>query len=162
MTVKVEETPVTLRLARPEDLPEVHRMLIALAAQAGAVATITPDMLDQIALQGRAARLVVALRPDSPQRHPVGYALVLVTRNMIAGAKWGFVEQLYVQVPDRKRGIARALVAAARAEATRAGCKGVTVATRPENDGAALVFRASGLWETADEPDFAPDHAATV
>jgi GNAT superfamily N-acetyltransferase len=155
MSLSSTDTPVTLRLARPEDLPEVHRMLIALAAQAGDAATITPTMLDRIALQGRAARLLVALRPDSPQRHPVGYALMLLTRNMIAGANWGFVEQLYVQVPDRKRGIARALVAAARAEAAQAGCKGVTVATRPECDGAALVFRASGLWETADEPEFA-------
>ncbi|MFN5997800.1 MAG: GNAT family N-acetyltransferase [Paracoccaceae bacterium] len=155
MSVMTDETPVTLRLARPEDLPEVHRMLIALTAQAGEAATITPHMLDRIALQGQTARLVVALRPDSPQRHPVGYALMLMTRNMIAGAKWGFVEQLYVQVPDRKRGIARALIAAARAEATQAGCKGVTVATRPECDGAALVFRASGLWETADAPDYA-------
>jgi GNAT superfamily N-acetyltransferase len=155
MSVRTDETPVTLRLARPEDLPEVHRMLIALAAHAGAEATITPQMLDRIALQGRAARLVVALRQDSPQRHPVGFALLLMARNMIAGANWGFVEQLYVQVPDRKRGIARALIAAARAEATQAGCKGLTVATRPECDGAALVFRASGLWETADAPDYA-------
>ena len=155
MSVVTLETPVIVRPARAEDLPEVHRMLIALAAQAGEAATITPQMLDRIALRGRAARLLVAVRPDSPQRHPVGYALMLVNRNMVAGANWGFVEQLYVQVPDRKRGIAGALVAAARAEAALAGCEGVTVATRPECDGAALVFRASGLWDQVEEPDFA-------
>jgi GNAT superfamily N-acetyltransferase len=146
---------VTIRPARAEDLPEVHRMLIALAAQAGEAATITPRMLESIALQGRAARLLVAVRPDSPQRHPVGYALMLVSRNMVAGAPWGFVEQLYVQVPDRGRGIARALIAAARAEAVRSGCEGVTVATRPDCDGAALVFRATNPWDGLADADYA-------
>jgi GNAT superfamily N-acetyltransferase len=146
---------VTVRLAKPDDLPEVHRMLIALAMQAGETVTITPRLLDRIALEGRAARLLVALRPDSPQRHPVGYALMLVRRNMVAGANWGFVEQLYVQAPDRGRGIARTLMAAARAEAAQAGCEGITVATRPDCDGASLVFRASGLWEMPEEPEFA-------
>jgi predicted N-acetyltransferase YhbS len=147
--------PVTIRSARAEDLPEVHRMLITLAAQAGEAATITPRMLDSIALQGHAARLLVAVRPDSPQRHPVGYLLMLVSRNMVADAPWGFVEQLYVQVPDRGRGIARALIAAARAEAVQSGCEGVTVASRPDCDGAALVFRATDPWAELAEPDYA-------
>ena len=38
--------------------------------------TITPRVLARIALDGPAARLLVAHRPDSPQRHPVGYALM--------------------------------------------------------------------------------------
>ncbi len=147
--------PVTIRLARREDLPEVHRMLIALAARFGERASITPPVLERIALQGRTARLLVAVRSDSPQRHPVGYALMLVGRNMVAGADWGFVEQLYVQDPDRRRGIAGSLVLAARAEATQAGCQGVTVASRPACDGAALEFRARGAGRAAKEPDFA-------
>ncbi|MBL9050014.1 MAG: GNAT family N-acetyltransferase [Tabrizicola sp.] len=147
--------PVTVRPATPEDLPEVHRMLIALAAQHGIAAAITPRALEQIALQGRAARLLVALRPDSPQRHPVGYALMLVARNMVAGAKWGFVEQLYVQAPDRGRGIGRALLAEARVEAARAGCEGVTVSTRPETDGASLAWRVLGL--DSPEPRYAAE-----
>lgn len=146
--------PVTVRPAVPEDLPEVHRMLIALAAQHGEQATITPRLLDRIALQGPAARLLVAVRADSPQRHPVGYVLLLVARNMVAEAQWGRIEQLFVQEPDRKRGIGRALVAAARAEAAKAGSAGVTVATRPENDGAALAYRARGLDQ---EPRFAAE-----
>ena len=149
-------SPVTTRLATPEDLPEVHRMLIALAAQAGAPATITPRVLSRIALEGRAARLLVALRPDSPQRHPVGYVLLLMGRNMVAGADWGVIEQVYVQEPDRRRGIGRALVAAARDEAAKAGCEGVTVSSRPETGGPALAWRAQGL----DLPDPEPRYAA--
>jgi GNAT superfamily N-acetyltransferase len=145
---------VTTRLAAPEDLPEVHRMLIALAAQTGVPARITPPVLARIALEGRAARLLVAHRTDSPQRHPVGFALMLVGRNMVAGTDWGVVEQLYVQEPDRGRGIGRALLAAARKEAAEAGCDGVTVSSRPETDGSALVWRALGLDQ---EPRFAAE-----
>lgn len=146
---------VTVRPATADDLPEVHRMLIALAAQAGRPVTITPRVLARIALEGPAARLFVAQRDDSPQRHPVGYVLMLVGRNMVARADWGFVEQLYVQEPDRKRGIGAALLHAARAEAARAGCEGVTLSTRPETDGSALGWRALGM-ETI-EPRYAAE-----
>lgn len=146
---------VTTRLATEADLPETHRMLIALAAQAGRPTTITPRVLARIALEGPAARLLVAHRRDSPQRHPVGFALMLVERNMVAGAEWGFVEQLYVQEPDRGRGIGRALLAAARELAAGAGCEGVTVSSTPETDGSALVWRALGV--DALEPRFAAE-----
>ena len=135
---------VSTRLATPDDLPEVHRMLIALAAQCRAAARITPAVLARIA-EGPAARLLVAHRIDSPQRHPVGFALMLVERNMVAGADWGFVEQLYVQEPDRGRGIGRALLAAARDMAAAAGCEGVTVSSRPKTDGSALAWRAQAV-----------------
>ncbi|MBL9072215.1 GNAT family N-acetyltransferase [Tabrizicola sp.] len=149
----IPTSPVTTRPATAGDLPEVHRMLIALAARHGMPATITPRVLARIALEGRAARLLVALRADSPQRHPVGFVLLILGRNMVAGADWGVVEELYVQEPDRGRGIGRALLAAARAAAADAGCEGLTISTRPETDGAALVWRALG-------PDREPRFAA--
>ncbi len=148
---------VTVRLATEADLPETHRMLIALAAQSGLPTAITPPVLARIALEGRAARLLVAHRTDSPQRHPVGYVLLLMGRNMVAGADWGVVEQLFVQEPDRKRGIGQALLAAARDQATRAGCEGVTVSTRPETAGSALAWRALGLDMPEAEPRFAAE-----
>jgi GNAT superfamily N-acetyltransferase len=157
MPPKTLDRPATIRLARPEDLPEVHRMMIALAATHGEAATITPRVLERIALQGRAARLIVAMLPDSPQRHPVGYALVILSRNMVANAEWGFVEQLYVQEPDRKSGIGRALLAAARAEAVKAGCAGLTISTRPESDSAVLAYRATATFDPPSEPRFAAE-----
>ena len=149
-------TTVTTRLATPEDLPEVHRMLIALTAQDGAAPRITPPLLARIALEGRAARLLVAHRTDSPQRHPVGFALLVVGRNMVTGTTWGVIEQVYVQEPDRGRGIGRVLLAAARETAAEAGCQGVTVSSRPETDGAALAWRARGL-DMTEEPRFAAE-----
>ena len=144
----------TIRLAVPDDLPEVHRMLIALAAQHDQSARVTPPVLARIAQKGPAARLIVAHRVDSPQRHPVGYALVLIGWNGIAGADWAVVEQLYVQEPDRGRGIGQSLLAAARAQALAAGCAGVTVSSSPELDGSALVWRALGPDQ---EPRFAAE-----
>ena len=132
-------------------------MMIALAAGQGEGTTITPDVLARIALEGRAARLLVAHRSDSPQRHPVGYVLVILGRNMVAGAKWGVVEQVYVQVPDRGRSIGRALLAAARTAAEEAGCAGVTVSSRPETDRAVLAWRAQGLDLTDPETRFAAE-----
>lgn len=149
--------PLTIRPARADDLPEVHRMLIALAARTGQRAAITPPVLARIALQGRAARLLVAQRDDSPQRHPVGFVLLMFGRNMVAGADWGVVEQLYVQEPDRGRGIGRALLAAARDLAAQAGCAGVTVSSRPETDGSALAWRALGLDLADPEPCLAAE-----
>ena len=148
---------VTIRPATAGDLPEVHRMLIALAAHQGRAATITPPVLERIAQRGRAARLLVAQRTDSPQRHPVGYALMLMGRNMVAEADWGFVEQLYVQEPDRKSGIGRKLLAVAREMAAEAGCAGVTVSSRAETDGSALGYRALGLDLAELEPRFAAE-----
>lgn len=145
---------VTVRLATPDDLPETHRMIIALTAQFGGAATITPPMLARI-VEGRASRVLVAHLTDSPQRHPVGFALLLVGRNMVAGAEWGFVEQLYVQEPDRKRGIGRALLTAARETAAKAGCQGMTVSSKPETDGSALAWRALGVDSL--EPRFAAE-----
>ncbi len=143
MPTETSRATITIRPAGPADLPEVHRMALALGARHGQTATITPERLRRIA-DGPAARILVAFREDSPQRHPVGHVLLLVERNMVACADWGFVEQLYVQAPDRGRGIGRALLEAARAAAEGSGCAGVTVATRPETDGAALAFRALG------------------
>ena len=147
---------VTIRLATADDLPETHRMLIALAAQTGVPVRITPPMLARIALEGRAAHLLVAHLTDSPQRHPVGFALMLVGRNMVAGAEWGVVEQLYVQEPDRKRGIGQALVTAARTAAAKAGCQEVTVSSRPAMDGSALIYRAR-CRDLSEKPRFAAE-----
>ncbi|MEF3048593.1 GNAT family N-acetyltransferase [Pseudotabrizicola sp. L79] len=139
--------PVTIHRATPPHLPEVHRMLIALAAHHGDQATITPDALRRIALQGPAARLLVAMLDDSPQRHPVGYALLVLRPDLITGGQGCAIEHLFVQAPLRHQGIGRALIDGARALARDEGCTGLTIGTHPENDAAILGYRAMGLAE---------------
>lgn len=139
--------PVTIRLAAPEHLPEVHRMLIALAAHHGDQASITPQVLRRIALQGPGARLIVATLDDSPLRHPVGYALMLLRPNMVTGEQTYVIDHLFVQEPLRRHGIGRALIDGARKLAQEEGRSGLIIGTHPENDGAALAYRAMGLTE---------------
>lgn len=139
--------PVTIRLAAPEHLPEVHRMLIALAAHHGDQASITPDALRRIALQGPGTRLVVATLDDSPLRHPVGYALLVLRHDMVSGTQSYDITQLFVQEPLRRQGIGRALIEGARLLAQDEGRSGLTIAAHPENDAAVLACRAMGLAE---------------
>ncbi len=151
---------VTIRLAAPEHLPEVHRMLIALAAHHGDEASITPDVLRRIALQGPHARLIVATLDGSPMRHPVGYALMLLRPNMITGQQIYTVDHLYVQEPVRRMGIGRALIEGAKRLAVEEGRAGLVIGTHPENDAAALALRAMGLAELpATGPRFAAELA---
>ena len=131
-------------------------MLIALAAHHGDQATITPEALRRIALQGPGARLIVATLDDSPLRHPVGYALLLLRPNLISGAQSYVIDHLFVQEPLRGQGIGRALIAGARRLAQDEGRAGLTIGTHPENDAAALAYRAMGLRELpAPGPRFA-------
>ncbi len=101
---------IAIQTAEAEHLPEVHRMLIALAHHRGAEPTTTPAVLAQIAFDDPRARLLVARLTDSPARHPVGYALI---RQGQGGA---VLEQLYVQPPFRGLGVGRALAAAVQPE----------------------------------------------
>lgn len=143
----MSELACTIRLAAPEHLPEIHRMLIALAACHGDQATITPDALRRIALQGPGARLIVATLDDSPLRHPVGYALMLLRPNLITGTQGYVIDQLFVQQPLRHQGLGRALISGARKLAIEEGRSGLTIGAHPENDGAILAYRAMGLAE---------------
>ena len=147
---------VTIRLAAPEHLPEVHRMLIALAAHHGDEATITPEVLRRIALQGPGARLIVATLDDSPLRHPVGYALLLLRPNLVTGTQSYIIDHLFVQQPLRHQGIGRALIEGAKKLAVEEGRDGLTIGTHPENDAAIVAYRAMGLAELpATGPRFA-------
>lgn len=153
--------PVTVRPAEAHDLPEIHRMLVALAAHHGDQATITPADLRRLCLQGEGARLLVAGLDDSPARHPVGYALLLLRRNMITGTASDEINQLFVQEPFRRQGVGRALIAAARALAAAEGMAGLTIGTHPANGAAAAAYRAMGLTELPPAgPRFAVELAA--
>lgn len=148
--------PVTIHPAAAQDLPEVHRMLIGLAAHHGDVATITPQALARLALNAPQARLLVACVDDSPARHPVGYALLILRQNALTGAASYVIDQLYVQDPFRQQGVARALIAAARDLAQGEGRAALVIGAPPANAAAAAACRAMGLTELpATGPRFA-------
>lgn len=137
--------PVTIRLAAPEHLPEVHRMLIALAACQHEDPTITPNALRRIAMQGPGARLLVATLDDSPLRHPVGYALMMLKTDMLSGKHGYEIVQLFVQEPLRRQGIGRALIQGAKILANNEGRSRLVIGSHPANQAANLVYEAMGL-----------------
>ena len=145
MTTTTKTAPVTIRLAAPEHLPEVHRMLIALAAHQHEDPTITPDALRRIALQGPGARLLVATLDNSPVRHPVGYALMMLKTDMLSGKHGYEIVQLFVQSPLRRQGIGRALIDGAKVLANNEGRARLVLGSHPANESAQLMVAALGL-----------------
>lgn len=139
--------PIEIRPLAAAHLPEVHRMLIDLAAHHGDVATITPPMLRALVLDAPDLRGLVAFPADRPSRLPVGYALLTRRTDLITGRSGYDITHLFVQDVFRGHGIGRALIAAARSLAQAEGCRRLTIGTHPANAGAAKACRAMGLVE---------------
>jgi ribosomal protein S18 acetylase RimI-like enzyme len=142
-----ETIPITTRPATAADLPEVHRMLIALAAHHGDQATIRPAQLARLALHDPAVTVLVAHLRASPSPHPVGYALIQRLPNPVTGGSRGDIAHLFVQADLRGRGIGRALISAARELARHEGIERLSIGTPPANAAAVAVYRAMGLAE---------------
>jgi GNAT superfamily N-acetyltransferase len=159
MTPKIDPDTgggLAIRPARPEDMPEVHRMLIALAAHHGDAATITPLRLRELCFETGEALVLVACLPGSPARDPVGYALVTRRHEMISGRMLQEVTHLYVQPPFRGQGLGRALIAAARSLAQAGAAARLTIGADARNPGAVAACRQMGLSELpAPGPRFA-------
>lgn len=139
--------PVTVGPALAQDLPEVHRMLIALAAHHGRAATVTPAMLRRLAMDQGAARLLVARLDDSPARHPVGYAML--RQGGAEGRAGCEIAQVFVQAPFRGRGIGAALIAAARQIARDEGRGQLAIGAHPDGLEAAATGGAPGISAVA-------------
>lgn len=100
---------LTVQLAGPEDVPEIHAMLRALAGHRGERATISADDLRRLALQAPGARLLVARRNG----RAAGYALLILRTDFITGRAVYEVDQIFVEPGQRRRGIGGALAEAA-------------------------------------------------
>lgn len=138
---------IATRPATAADLPEVHRMLIALAAHHGDQATITPAAFRALTLDNPAAQVIVAHPAGSPAPHPVGYALILRRPNPVTGRITHDIAHLFVQPPFRRQGCGRALIAAASAMAQAEGAARLTIAAEAGNEAAQTAYRAMGLAE---------------
>ena len=128
--------------ARPRDLPDILRLVRALSAFHGDTATITLEALQTLFFDGGPATALVARDGASL----VGYAGLLPHVRLHSGQRTLDVQHLYVIETHRGRGIGRALLAAARAEAEAQGCFRLTIGTDPANLAAQSAYRALG-WE---------------
>ena len=120
-------------------------MLIALASSQNEDPTITPAALRRIAMQGPGARLLVATLDDSPLRHPVGYALMMLKTDMLSGKHGYEIVQIFVQEPLRRNGIGRAMIEAAKVLAKNEGRARLVIGSHPANEANSLVYESLGL-----------------
>ncbi len=111
-----------IREARPEDIPDVLRLIHGLAAyerEPGAVRTTPDDLL--ASLFPAHGQPLAHCHVAQAAAGVVGIALWFVTFSTWEGRHGIHLEDLYVQPDHRGAGVGRALVAALAAEAVRRG-----------------------------------------
>jgi GNAT superfamily N-acetyltransferase len=112
---------ITIRLATPDDLPELHPMSARLALHLGDEPR-TPEMLARDAFILPGMRALIARDGDV-----VGYVLMRLTRDAITWRAGYEIAELFVAEGHRGRGIGRRLVGAARLLAQAEGRSSLSV-----------------------------------
>ncbi|MGE3191375.1 MAG: N-acetyltransferase family protein [Vicinamibacterales bacterium] len=79
-----------------------------------------------------------------------GHAVLSVRFAMEFGGLAGYIDDLFVRPPFRRRGAARAAVDALVAECRRRGCHALHVEVDPANEPAVRLYQAYGLAPPAD------------
>ena len=132
---------VTIRAAKPRDLPELNEMITLLAAHHGDAAQITADRLERD-LFGPMP-WIQALVADSGEGL-IGYAILVPLYRAQEGKRGMDLHHLFVRNGHRRNGIGEHLVARAREQARTAGCDYLSVAAATGN------FRAHRFYEHMD------------
>jgi GNAT superfamily N-acetyltransferase len=118
--------PVRIRRAERGDAPALLRMVTALAAHHGDIATLTPHALerDLFGASACASALLALSGADA-----VGYAVLSSSPRLHSGHRVMEVHHLFVDSAHRGSGIGRRLMAAAVVEARRQDCGVLEVGT---------------------------------
>ncbi|SLN23364.1 GNAT family N-acetyltransferase [Pseudooctadecabacter jejudonensis] len=130
---------LTVRCAKPSDLPDILSMIKALSAFHGDTASVTLSALQEIffgpADQGHA---LIACQHGTP----LGYAGLTPTTVLHEGKIRLDIHHLYVSEPARSQGVGTALIAAAKRHAIASGATRLTIGTDPGNATAIAAYRA--------------------
>jgi len=134
---------LNIRLAVPDDLPQVHEMMGLLARHHGDTATIGHEVMQVQIFDRGLGRIVVAAEEEGL----VGYALLLARPNLVTGGVGHDINHLFVVEWRRRAGIGRALIAALRQVSRDEGAEVLTISAQVENLGAITAYREMGLQE---------------
>src|SRR5215211_217697 len=141
-------TTLTIRQATSDDASELARLL-DLFDHMGA----TPE---QVAARMLACQHVLTTFIGELDGQPVGFAFLRLIPHLQGDEPYAELTDIYVDVPFRRQGVARALIAQLEATARAAGAGGVVIITGFDNERAQATYRASGYanWALAMEKRF--------
>lgn len=139
-----------IRPAVPADLPELERIeTISFSSE-----RISHRSFRRMLTRAHATLLV----EDPGDGGPRGYALVLYNRATALGRLYSIA----VAPEHRGRGVARALLAAAEADALANNCVALRLEIRVDNQASLSLFRRAGYRSFVEVPDYYEDHAAAL
>lgn len=121
---------VTIRAAKPRDLPELNEMITLLAAHHGDAAQITADRLERD-LFGPLPWIHALVAEAAGEL--LGYAILVPLYRAQEGRRGMDLHHLFVRNGHRGHGIGEHLVARARDHARNAGCDYLSVAAATGN-----------------------------
>src|SRR5919199_1744390 len=134
---------ITVRQATPDDATELARML-DLFDRMGA----PPE---QVAARMLACQNVLTTFIGELDGQPVGFACLRLVPHLQGDEPYAELTDIFVDVPFRRHGLARALIAHLEAAARVAGASELVIITDFDNEGAQAAYRASGYanWALA-------------
>ncbi|WP_404947007.1 GNAT family N-acetyltransferase [Rhizobium terrae] len=135
---------VTIRSAKPRDLPELNEMIALLAAHHNDPAGTTPEKLERD-LFGPMPRITTLVADSGPEL--IGYAILVPVYRVQEGRRGMDLHHLFVRDGHRGHGIGQHLVTRAREIARKAGCDYLSVSAATGN------FAAHRFYE---QMDFVP------
>ncbi|MBT9385138.1 GNAT family N-acetyltransferase [Pseudooceanicola sp. CBS1P-1] len=141
--------PPLIRPARPQDVPQILKMVGQLAAHHGDVPTLTAEAL-QRDLFGDPP-WICALVAESGE-DLVGYAVMCGLIQLQFGARGMDLHHLFTDAARRGEGIGRRLVEACRREAMARSCRVLTVGTHPDNHAAQAFYADLGFERRDSHP----------
>ncbi|HUR63070.1 MAG TPA: GNAT family N-acetyltransferase [Candidatus Thermoplasmatota archaeon] len=132
----------TLRAAGAADLDALLPLLAEFHAHEQLPTTPTGRRaaLERLLREGQRGRVVLAEQEGGP----IGYGIVALGYSIEFGGIDGFVDELYVRVPHRGKGLGSRLLDALEAEATRAGAVAVHLEVDDGNERARQLYLRRG------------------
>lgn len=135
-------TQITTRRAQASDLPEILKMIHALAAHHDDVSTLTLAALRRDVL-GDAPWMAVLVAEGGAGL--LGYAALCPLAQLQFGVRGMDIHHLFVQPKARGQGVAKQLVTDSISHSKAMGCRYIMVGTHPENTKAQKMYHAIGF-----------------
>jgi GNAT superfamily N-acetyltransferase len=134
---------IALRPATPEDAPEIHRLIVALATyerEPDAVVVTPAELAAQLASERPPFECLLALAEDAV----VGFALYFHNYSTWRGRAGLYLEDLFVEPAQRGRGIGRRLLIELAKLAVARGCARMEWMVLDWNEPAIAFYRSLG------------------